>query len=268
MFRKLVLLTALVTMSAAGSARADTFYGGSGLRHGRPANPSISLTSKDDGRVLGRIAYAYRCHGHFRSTIITRLGGRLNGQRFTATGSTRFRGVGRLRWRLTGTLTGDAGSGSARLRIAHACGGYTNTFVVRAAAAPAGAAAMPARGSTYYGVTAQSASGTRLPMTLRVATNGRVYAIWSAAMDCHRGTIATLNVSPSAKIKADGSFTRNERYTIRYTDGYFERYRVTFGGRFLADDVVGTLRMRMQGHQKGARFYPCDSGIHTWEARA
>jgi hypothetical protein len=173
-----------------------------------------------------------------------------------------------LRWKLTGTLTGEAGSGSARLRIAGGCGGYTNKFVVRAAAAPVGAPAMPARGSLYNGVTAQSASGTRLPMTLRVATNGRVYAIWSAAMNCHRGTIATLNVSPSAAINADGSFSRNERYTIRFTDGYSERYRITFNGRFLADGVVGTLRMRMQGHQKGARFYPCDSGVQSWEARA
>ena len=51
-----------------------------------------------------------------------------------------------------------------------------------------------------------------------------------------------------------------ETFTIRYTDGSRERYRVSFKGRFLADGVTGTLRARMQTRKPGKRYYPCDSG--------
>ena len=61
-----------------------------------------------------------------------------------------------------------------------------------------------------------------------------------------------VNNSPTTTIKADGTFSRSETYTIRWTDGSRERYRVTFKGRFLADGAVGTLRARSQLPQEAA----------------
>ncbi len=72
---------------------------------------------------------------------------------------------------------------------------------------------------------------------------------------------------PPTKLKADGSFLDIKPYTIRYTDGSSERYRIRFEGRFLADGVVGTLRVRMQRRKKGNSYYACDSGTQTWAAR-
>ena len=76
-----------------------------------------------------------------------------------------------------------------------------------------------------------------------------------------------FNVTPATTVRPDGSFSRTERFTIRYTDGSTERYRVKFSGRFLADGAVGTLSARMQAYERGKRYYPCFSGTQSWVAR-
>ena len=108
----------------------------------------------------------------------------------------------------------------------------------------------------------------RLPVAVRVAKNGRMYSFWQVTMRCGpKAVVAFGNVTPTTTVKADGTFSRNETFTIRYADGSSERYRVSFKGRFLADGAVGTLRARMQTRKKGKRYYPCDSGTQTWAAR-
>ena len=57
------------------------------------------------------------------------------------------------------------------------------------------------------------------------------------------------------------------RYTIRYTDGSRERYRVTFKGRFLADGAAGTLRARMQTRKRASATTRATAGTQTWSAR-
>ena len=64
------------------------------------------------------------------------------------------------------------------------------------------------------------------------------------------------NHSPTAKIKPDGTFSRTESFTIQYTDGSSERYRVSFKGRFLADGVIGTLARPDAGPQEGQALLP------------
>ena len=117
--------------------------------------------------------------------------------------------------------------------------------------APAGAPALPARGTLLHGLSAQTAAGVRLPVSIRVATNGRLYAAWSAVLDCGNFTVPLRNEAPPTTVKPDGTFSRSETFTVRYRGGYSERYRVNFSGRFLADGAVGTLRARMQAPPAG-----------------
>jgi hypothetical protein len=141
---------------------------------------------------------------------------------------------------------------NARVRKS-GCKGYTQPFVLRTESAPAGAPAVPA-------------AGLRLPLSLRVTKNGRVYAVWQAMMTCGRVRIGVLDFTPSRAIKADGTFGGSQTYTIRYR-GFSERYRVTFSGQFLADGARGTLRARMQFRDGKRRYVPCLSGQQTWTAR-
>jgi hypothetical protein len=265
MFRILVVAAAVLAAAPA-TAVADTHYGGSAQRGGRLLVPSISLVLRDNGRIAGRLSVSYDCRGHQSSNLVVRLRGTTSGANFTATGVTSMRGVGRLRYRLTGTLTPDAATGTVRLRVRN-CRGYTRPFALRTPSSPAGAPAVPPRATLWHGVTSQSAGGARLPVTVRVARNGRVYATWAVTLKCRNVTVSWFNVTPVTTVRPDGSFSRTERFTVRYTDGSRDRYRVNFSGRFLADGVTGTLRARMQTYQRGKRYFPCYSGLQTWAAR-
>jgi hypothetical protein len=263
---RILVVTAALTAATAPAARAETHYGGAGIRNGAPAVPSISIVHRDDGTVIGRIAAGHVCPNHFIGTMVIRVRGRVNGQAFSLSGSTRLR-TGRVRATLTGTLTPDTATGRVRVRGRRGCDAYARGFVVRAASAPAGPPAVPARNSTLHGLTSQSASGMRLPVSVRVARNGRV-VVWTQAMlKCRRSSVPMLDGTSPISIKADGTFSRTHRYVIRYSDAPDEHYRVTVRGRFLADGAVGTVSARMVWRERGARYYPCRSGTRTWAAR-
>ena len=265
------MATIVLVAWPAAAASADTHYGGSAVYKAKQlAGPSVSVVRRDNGRILARLALGYRCGRITTSSVVVRLSGTSNGASFTASGRTRWAGIGTMRFTMTGTLTGDSGTARARLRTRRGCPDIRyHPIALRTQSAPAGAPVTPARGSLFFGLTGQTVSGARLPVSVRVANNGRVYAHWQAGMSCRgRGTtIPVLNVTPTTRVRADGSFSRSETYTIRFTDGYSERYRVNFSGRFLADGVVGTLRARMQGRKPGRRYVPCASGTQTWAAR-
>ncbi|MDA0184199.1 hypothetical protein OJ997_28075 [Solirubrobacter phytolaccae] len=252
---------------SASDALAQTQYAGSAtVSKGRIAVPLISLTVQPDGNVVGRLAYNVRCRKTNFPTMTTRLTGRVNGATFTVTGRSRLgSGLGTLRFTLTGTLAPDSATGQVRLRGCHK---YTRTFALRTPSAPAGAPALPAPSVPVFGFTSQSAGGVSLPLALRVAANGRFYGSWASTMRCGNRTLAWNNATPVTSVRADGSFVRNERFTVRYDDGSSERYRVNFSGRFLADGVSGTLRVRMRYREgRNTNFEPCDSGVVTWAAR-
>ena len=137
------------------------------------------------------------------------------------------------------------------------CPGYTRPVSLRSESAPVGAPAAPPASTLFSGLSGQSAAGVRLPVSVRVAASGRVYAIWTATMKCGPKAVVALGDRDAAdELKADGSFLDDEPYTVRYTDGSSERYRIRFEGRFLADGVVGTLRVRMQTRKKGKQLLP------------
>ncbi len=269
MFRILVAAAALLAAAPA-TAVADTHYGGSGVyKATQLTSPSASVVLHDDGRISARLAVGVRCGKIFTSGVVVRLRGRINGGSFTASGRARWSGIGTMRFTLTGTLAGDSGTARARLRTRRGCRDIRySPIALRTQSAPAGAPAVPAPGSLFFGLTNQTVGGTRMPVAVRVAKNGRVYAYWQAGMNCRgQGTIPVFNVTPTTRVRPDGTFSRRETYTVRYTDGYSERYRVRFTGRFLADGVVGTLNARMQGHKRGRRYVPCSSGVQSWAAR-
>ncbi|WP_157592669.1 hypothetical protein [Solirubrobacter soli] len=263
----LVFATATLGLSAP-TAQADTQYGGTGLYKGNiPAAPSISLVRRDNGQVAARVLLSARCRGYANYNMVIKVAGSTpDGASFTAAGKAKLGRPGSVRVTLSGTLAPDSVSGSARVRFP-GCKGYTQPFVLRTESAPAGAPAIPAPGTLMQGFTSQTAAGLRLPVSLRVAKNGRVYALWQAVMRCGRAAIALGDYTPSRKVHPDGTFGGSQSYVLRYR-GYSEHYRVTFKGQFRADGVTGTLRARVYYKEEGRRrSVNCVSGTRTWSAR-
>jgi hypothetical protein len=103
---------------------------------------------------------------------------------------------------------------------------------------------------------------------LRTTRDGRkVAARWNAIARCGRGPRERLvNFTPATRIGTAGGFLRKERFTVRYTDAVV-RYRVRFGGRFLADGASGRLRMRAAVMDRRRRVLTrCDTGTRNWHA--
>ena len=257
-----------VTLGPAPAAHADTHYGGTGLyKQTSPGNPTISLIRRDNGTVDARLTLSYsRCRVYANYGEVLRGRGTLQGANFTIVARRRVRGMGTVRVTLTGTIADTSVTGEARVRIAR-CRSYTQPIVLRTESAPAGAPAVPAPGTVMQGFSSQTAGGHRMPLAVRVTKGGRAYALWNAVLRCGRARPAMLDLTPSRKIAADGTFGGSQTYTIRYK-GFRERYRVTFRGQFLTDGVRGTLTARMQYQDGKRRYIPCRSGRQTWAARA
>jgi hypothetical protein len=264
---RVVLVAAAALALSAPAASADTQYGGTATYHTRPGL-TITLVRHDDGRVDARTIVNYACRKHELVNEIVRLKGSTgDGVNVTASGKKRLFGRGMVRLKLTGALAPDSVSGKVTMGL-KGCPKYTYGLVLRTESAPAGAPAVPAASTLFNGLTGQAAGGIRLPVAVRVTAKGRVWARWQAEMKCGpKAVISMGNTTPTSAVKPDGTFSRSETYTIRYTDDSSERFRVSFKGRFLADGVVGTLRARMQTRRKGHSYYPCDSGQQTWTAR-
>ena len=148
------------------------------------------------------------------------------------------------------------------------CRGFPQTRItLRAAGAPAGAAAKPAPRTVVRGLTTQD-EGVRLPVILTVSPNGRhVVAQWLALAGCGRFTTPVSNFTPRTRIRSNGSFSKPERYVIRYNDGTTDRFRISFSGRFHTDGAVGTLRVRVNTTRGRRVVFRCDSGPQTFTAR-
>lgn len=262
----LIIATATLWVSAP-AASADTQYGGTGLYKGtRPANPSISLLRRDDGGMAGRVVVGASCRGYANYSLVVRLSGRTaDGVNFSLAGRTRL-GRGFVRVTLTGTLAADAANGTARVRTT-GCRTYRNPFSLRTPSAPAGAPAVPAAGTVMSGLTSQSVGGMPLPVTIRVAKNGRVALSTQTLVQCSRGRLPVLDYTPTRAVRPDGTFGGTQRYTIRYK-GFSESYSVTVRGRFLADGATGTVNVTMRQRDSRRRYPPCRSGQQTWAARA
>ena len=196
----LLIIATATLLTSAPAAHADTQYGGTGLYKGtRPANPSISLLRRDDGSVAGRVVVGARCRGYANYSLVVRLSGRTaDGVNFSANGRTRLgRGV-RAASRSPGTLAADAATGTARVRTT-GCRTYRNPFTLRTPSAPAGAAAVPAPGTLMFGTTSQAVGGMALPVTIRVAKNGRVAMSSQTLVQCRADPAAGARLHADAR---------------------------------------------------------------------
>ncbi len=265
MKRALLIAGALLALLAP-AAHADVPYGGSVLYKTSLGNGSISLTRHDSGRITGRINVAYHCKGYALGYAIVRVKGSFNGTAFTASGTTSTR-PGRIRLSLKGVLDGPNGAGRMTARQ-RGCLHFTRPFVLRTPSAPVGGSALPPRASLFYGFSTQLAGGAPLPVSLRVAKHGRVYALWEAISTCQRNfRFPVVNVTPATTVNRSGFFSRTENYTIRFSDAPTRKFHVKFSGRFLADGAVGTLSATVKFYDRGKAYATCRSGTVNWTAR-
>src|SRR3954453_16914078 len=132
---KSLLIAAVALLAAAPAPAADTQYGGSTVRGAKIYGPSISLLRKDNGVIIGRVTYAYRCRrGIAYPNVLTKVAGRANGANFSVKGKERL-GHRTLRYTIIGTFTADGAAGKIHRT---GCAGLTRGFALRAASAPAG----------------------------------------------------------------------------------------------------------------------------------
>jgi hypothetical protein len=258
------ILVTVAALGAASSAQAQTMYGGSAVAGVQLATPTISLLAGAGGSIAARAGTAVDCRGHHWTNQVVRITGHASGSRFTASGHTSLDKRHRLRVKLTGTIAGAVVSGRYVERL-KGCKGKSRKFVLHAQAAPSGAGAKPPVRTLMYGLTSQGAGAVNLPVALRVNADGKLYATWQALAQCSgAGRVPVMNSTPLTKIRADGTFSRSERYKIRYTDGSHDVFRVTFAGQFVPGGAVGTLTARTQLADHKHLYAPCVSGTQHW----
>ena len=104
-------------------------------------------------------------------------------------------------------------------------------------------------------------------MVIRASKDAhKVTARWTIAAKCRRGPRELfVNLTPPTRVRADGSFGRNERFAVRYVDALV-RYRTRFAGRFAGEGASGTLRLRARVFNRSGKKLRtrCDSWTRTW----
>jgi hypothetical protein len=181
-------------------------------------------------------------------------------------------------WRLSGTVDGAFARGRLRVTGARHFNGRTwrcNRKTKRRWAArvegpaPTGAPMPPARAGFGGLDDIQLGDGLRGAVMLRVGGNAKkVGSRWTALAACGKGGPVTfVNYTPPMRIRADGSFSRAERFAVRFHDALL-RYRVRFAGRISGEAANGTLRLRVGIFSRdGKRLKTrCDSGLRNWSA--
>ena len=283
------IVAGAVTVAAlAGAAPATAQdYGGGRLPFAtpvRPYTPTIGITLQGRGdRIAFRFDTSVQCPG-YRYEVIGRKVVPFDGRRFTATGRGRIKiGTRRgnrvtYRWRLRGQADGTIASGRLFVRGTRyidgrrqSCGAKSRRrFSARVAGpAPAGSPIPPAK-AAFGGLSDVSVGGgLRGHVLLKAGGSARrVTSRWSVLATCGRGPRDHLtNITPPMRLRADGSFSRAERFTA-YFVGLQIRYRVRFAGRISGEFANGTLRMRSRIYTRNGRrlLTRCDSGTRTWSA--
>lgn len=268
---------------APGTAYAQSpSYGGGLLPYTvvpRGFNPSVGIALQPRGdRMALRFDTTLLCGGRTFEAVGRALAA-FDGSSVSARGASRVPAL-RLRyaWELSGVVSGQTVAGELRIagvrrrdgrRIA--CTRHpTRPFQARVGAPPAAAPAAARPAAAYAGMSAIRIGDLPAPVVLRTTRDGRkVAARWNAIARCGRGPRERLvNFTPATRIGAAGGFLRRERFTVRYADAVV-RYRVRFGGRFLAEGAAGRLRMRATVlDRRGRVLTRCDTGTRGWHALA
>jgi hypothetical protein len=276
-----VALGLLTSVPAVAHAQSPAFGGGL-LPYTAPPrgfNPSVGIALQPRGGDMAlRFDTTLQCGGRTFEAVGRALVP-FDGSALGARGASRVPAQ-RLRyaWELNGVLSGQTLAGELRITGVRRSGGRrirctrhpTRPFQARLGALPSGAAGAPRPAAQYLGMSAIRMGGLPAPVVLRTTRDGRkVAARWNALARCGRGPRERLvNFTPATRIGAAGGFLRRERFTVRFTDATV-RYRVRFGGRFLADGAAGRLRMRAVVLDRHRRVLTrCDTGTRAWHALA
>ena len=280
------VLTATLIGAAPAAAQSPS-YGGGKLTN-PPAkggyNPLLGIVLQPRGRQIAvRFDTFIRC-GRADYQIFGRKTVPFDGRSFRARATRQIR-IGTRRgnrvvytWDVRGQADGTIASGRVRIAGVRTSGGRrtrcnrkpTRGFGARIqGAAPTGSPAPPA-GSGFGGVSdVQLGGGLPAPVILRVTPSGRrVTSRWNVVGDCGRGRDDELaNLTPSMRIRPDGSFSRAERFNVAFADAFI-RYRVRFAGRVSGEYASGTLRMSSRIYTpNGKRLLTrCNSGTRSWSA--
>ncbi|CAN5168170.1 hypothetical protein BH20ACT16_BH20ACT16_15920 [soil metagenome] len=187
----------------------------------------------------------------------------------------------RTAFTVTGTLTADGGTGTAKATVrargggrkASTCQSRTVRWTVRRPAEVAAAGPGPGEG-TLFGLTAQSGASAKRPIVLHVSNAGRAIdrLVLSFRARCDSRRLvepSDVNYSPEFDIDADGSFRAVERFRVNYSD-VIQRTTVVVSGQFdAAGAVAGQLSVtqRYTNRRNGRRVGDCKTGAQTWSAR-
>jgi hypothetical protein len=252
--RILVGTTLIAVVGPVAAAEAADFGGGTpvdSLRRAQRQFTLVGLRPGASGKVRVWLRVAARCG---EAGITGRVQINPDGT-FALAGTTRGsigNGVRRTaRFRMSGRALGTAASGRASVRLTFRrhgrvtarCRSGGRTWQARVAS-PQPTHAPPRANGAYYGLTTQGV-GRPFPFVVKVGPSGR--RVQTATFDyrqrCKRRVFEFDNVTPGARIAADGTFRLRERFTIHYADGN-ERYRVAVTGQFTTSGVTGTLSVK------------------------
>jgi hypothetical protein len=273
--------------AAPAAAQEPPTYGGGKMPASAPRGsfvPTVGIVLQPRGTTIAfRFDTSIKCRESFYE-VVARKTVPFDGRSYSASGKGRFsvstrRGnFVRYRWRLRGQADGTIASGRLTITGTRRLDGRrvacrvkpTRRFSARVAGpAPAGSPAPPPKASFGGLSDVQTGGGLRGPVLLKVGSTGkRIRSRWTSFAECGRGPRADLtNFTPPMRLRADGSFSRAERFSVAYAD-VFVRFRVRFAGRVSGEFANGRLRMRASIYAPNRRrlLTRCDSGTRNWTA--
>jgi hypothetical protein len=177
---------------------------------------------------------------------------------------------------INSSVTGDHAAGQLTLSTSTKAGKKTVscttglvTWQARAVIVPPSGAASPQAAATYDGTTSQINAFAPSPFALLVSSDGQQVTrmVFRYRQRCTHGSISYPYLSPSAAIKADGSFAVTEKFTQR-TGGIVEKFKAEVKGKFAGNGATGSIRVQSTRRSKktGKVVATCDTKSFSWGA--
>ena len=274
--RRVVVGTVLAAIAFPAGAQAADYGGGSAVKSVgkfRRQLTTVAVRTRTDGKAFVRALVQAQCgSASVGRTVTPAADGSFTVRATVRSSSGDLRRSARIT--LAGTVAGAAGSGTASAtltfrrggRVVGGCRSGTRAWQVRAPV-PETIAGPPKPNAGYYGLTQQTSKRPHA-LTLRVAPGaGRVQSVvFDYRVRCRRGSLDSSNITPGGRIKADGTFSLRERFTMRFSDGT-ERFVVKVDGRFTPNGVNGRLSVESVARSLSGRVVDrCRTGRRTFAA--
>lgn len=276
----IVLLSLTAAALLPSSAAAQTYAGGSigaGSSANAPGTSELGI-HVHEGRISIRGAAVIRCAGGRTSEVEGLARGTLQPDgtfrvqfsrgRLQLTTTPNFRRTvvftGQVRGgEITGRLDATAGGGNVR-----GCRGAFD-WVARVTPELANDPAAVPAGRTLIGKSSQVPGGP-FAVNLRVGSGGDriTQFVAGSRYDCRRlRPYQETNYSPTINIRPDGTFFKEERFKVRFSD-VVDSVKVTTTGRFVNGGAIGTWRAQSvsRSRKTGAVVDRCGTGQVLWSA--